>query len=84
MQPEFSFLFKKNESIGEDTPNTNWLNPITIRDKIRLEFKNNNRIYPIQQALGKFAPVAPHIVINPNYNPNINFENQIVNWWEEK
>jgi hypothetical protein len=43
LQPELSFA-KKN--IGEETPDTNWDDPQTIRDKIRCEFKKHGRSYP--------------------------------------
>lgn len=61
-QPEISFL---RHNLSDDTPNTNWSQPITDRDKIRSSFRNHGREYPIRPTI--FYPPA-HDVIRPLSN----------------
>lgn len=70
-QPEESFGF---HDLSPDTPHTNWDNPITERDKIRVGFKKSGREYEIPPSV--YYPQAEHIVkAMKNGDP-------IVKWWE--
>ena len=44
LQPNESFA---RHDIPSDTPHTNWLNPVTVRDKIRVRFRDAGRPYTI-------------------------------------
>lgn len=57
LQPEYSFAWHNLES---DTPHTNWDNPTSIRDKIRVEFRKHGRDYEIPESI--YYPPALHIV----------------------
>ncbi|CAF0802260.1 unnamed protein product [Didymodactylos carnosus] len=70
-QPELSFL---RHNLSDDTPLTNWENPTTDRDKIRVSFQNHERSYPIRDTI--HYPAA-HDMIRPLSN---DVEN-IVQWW---
>lgn len=65
LQPEISFL---RHNIGNDTPKTNWDNPETIRDKIRVNFRNHSRGYFIPPTIS--YPISEMIVIHPDSNEN--------------
>lgn len=69
-QPEYSFAWHNIES---DTPETNWENPTTVRDKIRVEFRNHGRDYEIPDTI--YYPPALHIVrpLRPTDPP--------ITWW---
>lgn len=69
-QPEVSFLAK---NLTDDTPLTNWLNPITIRDKIRVAFKNSGKEYLIRETIQ--YPMA-HDMIKP-----LAKDDPIIKWW---
>jgi hypothetical protein len=69
-QPEISFL---NKNIPFDTPDTNWADPKTVRDKIRVAFKNAGKKYLIRETVR--YPMA-YDIIKP-----ISDDQQIINWW---
>lgn len=68
LQPEFSFII---HNIGMDTPKTNWENPQTVRDRIRVDFKKNGRMYDIPEtifyspALGVVPPLKMNEPVVP-------------------
>ena len=72
-QPEYSFAWHNIES---DTPHTNWENPTSIRDKIRVEFRKHGRDYEIPDTI--YYPPALHIVrpLRPTDPP--------VEWWRPR
>ena len=72
-QPMYSFAI---HDIGQDTPHTNWDNPTTVRDKIRIAFKENNRGYYIRDTI--YYPAAHDIV-----KPLKEGEGEVVEWWRE-
>jgi hypothetical protein len=71
LQPGFSFV---SHGIGDDTPRraTNWTHPTSIRDKIRVGFKNHGRGYFIPESV--FYPQAEHIVKSHDGM-------DIIDWW---
>lgn len=71
LQPEVSFLAK---NLTPDTPQTNWTNPITVRDKIRVAFKNSNKQYLIRNTVN--YPMA-HDMIKPIDNNEL-----VIKWWQ--
>ncbi|XP_041378215.1 uncharacterized protein LOC121390460 [Gigantopelta aegis] len=72
-QPEISFA---QHDLPPDTPETNWDNPVTVRDKIRLAFKNAGRAYQIRDTI-YYAPSAD--MIKP-----IEREGRLIKWWKPK
>ena len=60
--------------IGEDTPKTNWKCPVTVRDKIRVAYKDNNRGYYIRDTI--IYPAA-HDVVKPLKEG----VGDLVEWW---
>jgi len=72
LQPEFSFAWK---DIGFDTATTNWDDPQTMRDKIRVEFKKNGQEYEIPNTI--HYP-ASHHVVKP-----MNLGDPVVEWWKQ-
>ncbi|CAF0999986.1 unnamed protein product [Brachionus calyciflorus] len=70
-QPEISFA---HHNLPHDTPVTNWSHPKTIRDKIRINFKNSNREYLIRDTVS--YPMC-HDIIKP-----IEKNGRIINWWK--
>jgi len=70
LQPEFSFA---QRDIGDDTPETNWDDPKTIRDRIRVEYKKHGREYEIPDSI--VYPPASHIV-----RP-LHIGEPVVTWW---
>ena len=72
-QPMYSFAI---HDIGEDTPHTNWDNPVTVRDKIRVAYKENNRAYYIRDTV--FYPAAHDIV-----KPLVEGTGKLVEWWKD-
>lgn len=58
LQPELSFLY---HDLSDDTPETNWDNPVTERDKIRVAYKKAGREYNIPPTI--FYPMTDHIVM---------------------
>ena len=72
-QPMYSFAI---HDIGEDTPHTNWKNPVTVRDKIRVAYKENNRSYYIRDTI--YYPAAHDIV-----KPLTEGVGDLVEWWRD-
>ncbi|RMZ94340.1 Poly [ADP-ribose] polymerase 4 [Brachionus plicatilis] len=70
-QPEISFAF---HNLPQDTSVTNWTEPKTIRDKIRIKFKESNRDYVIRDTIR--YPMCYEMI-----KPLLNSE-EIVNWWK--
>jgi hypothetical protein len=75
LQPESSFLHHK---IGLDNPWTSWDNPITMRDKIRANFKKEGRLYHIP-ATNRY-PVSETIVTHDS----VELLDQPVRFWEDR
>ena len=73
LQPMYSFAI---HDIGEDTPHTNWDNPVTVRDKIRVAYKENNRPYFIRKTV--IYPAA-HDVVKPLREG----VGELVEWWKD-
>lgn len=70
-QPEVSFL---RHDLPDDTPQTNWTSPQTVRDKIRVAFRKNSREYPIRPTI--FYPPS-HDMIRPLSNDL----DELIEWW---
>lgn len=71
LQPMYSFAIHE---IGHDTPTTNWSNPQTIRDKIRVAYKENGRPYYIRDTI--YYPMAHDVV-----KPLVEGPGNVVKWW---
>ena len=71
LQPEISFLL---HNLPPDTPHTEWEEPLTIRDKTRVAFRNALRPYHIPSTT-RYA-MAEHIV-----KPLEDSGQSIVRWW---
>lgn len=71
-QPEFSFAA---HDIGPDTPDTNWECPVTVRDKIRVAYKDAGRQYAIRDTV--YYPPA-HDIVKP-----LGIHDPPVEWWKE-
>lgn len=72
LQPMYSFAI---HDIGKDTPHTNWEHPVTVRDKIRVAYKENNRAYFIRDTV--YYPAAHDIV-----KPLKEGVGELVRWWK--
>jgi len=70
LQPEMSFLLK---GLDSDTPHTNWDDPKTIRDHIRVAHRRAGRDYVIPPSVS--YPPAEHIV------KALEMNGDIVRWW---
>ncbi|CAF3783557.1 unnamed protein product [Adineta steineri] len=70
-QPELSFL---RHNLPDDTPETNWTQPITSRDKIRVAFREHGREYPIRPTI--YYPPS-HDMIRPLSNDL----DDVIEWW---
>lgn len=77
LQPEISFLRHK---IGADTPHTNWSNPVTIRDKIRVNFRAKNKSYYIPSSTS--YAVSEHIVHSVGNVFSDRLQTNPVRFWE--
>ena len=71
LQPMYSFAI---HDIGPDTPHTNWDSPVSVRDKIRVAFKENGRAYHVRDTI--FYPAAHDIV-----KPLEEGVGDLVEWW---
>eukprot|EP00455_Lapot_gusevi_P024382 TRINITY_DN2534_c0_g1_i7.p1 TRINITY_DN2534_c0_g1~~TRINITY_DN2534_c0_g1_i7.p1 ORF type:complete len:334 (+),score=68.04 TRINITY_DN2534_c0_g1_i7:369-1370(+) len=69
-QPELSFLY---HDIGFDTPLTNWEQPVTVRDKIRVAFRQHGREYEIPPTIS--YPTSHHTV------KQLHEHDPVVKWW---
>ena len=56
-QPELSFAF---HDLPPDTPTTNWENPKTVRDRIRVAFKEAGRKYTIPSTI--YHPMVEEMI----------------------
>ena len=72
LQPMHSFV---THNIDEDTPHTNWEQPITVRDKIRVAYKMNNRPYLIRNTV--HYPAAHDIVRGMD-----SMSDKVLPWWK--
>ncbi|KAL4221693.1 hypothetical protein ACF0H5_019948 [Mactra antiquata] len=70
-QPELSFAF---HDLPSDTPHTNWEEPVTVRDKIRVAFKDAGRPYKIPDSI--YHPMSDEI-LRP-----IKETDSIYEWWK--
>ena len=73
MQPMYSFAI---HDMGEDTPHTNWDNPQTARNKIRVAFKDNGRLYYIRDTVR--YPMVHDIVKPLVEGPG----HEVIEWWK--
>lgn len=71
-QPEISFA---QHDLPTDTPHTNWINPETVRDRIRIAFQKAGRGYTIRETI--FYPVA-HDIVKP-----MNEGEPLIEWWKK-
>ncbi|KAJ8319788.1 hypothetical protein KUTeg_001375, partial [Tegillarca granosa] len=71
MQPEISFAL---HDLPPDTPETNWDKPVTIRDRIRIAYRNAGRPYCMKDAY--FNPMSWDVV------KPFNKEDPILEWWK--
>ena len=62
--------------IGKDTPHTNWECPVTIRDKIRVAYKENDRSYYIRDTI---VYPAAHDIVKPLHEG----AGEIIEWWKD-
>lgn len=72
LQPMYSFAI---HDIGPETPHTNWDDPKTVRDKIRVAFKENGRPYQIRNTI--YYPMAHDIV-----KPLVEGPGNVLEWWK--
>lgn len=72
-QPEISFA---QHNIPIDTPKTNWDNPKTVRDKIRVAFRDAGRPYKIRETV--YYPMCEDM-IKP-----LGETDDIIKWWIPK
>eukprot|EP01063_Lacrimia_lanifica_P019873 TRINITY_DN2727_c0_g1_i3.p1 TRINITY_DN2727_c0_g1~~TRINITY_DN2727_c0_g1_i3.p1 ORF type:complete len:433 (+),score=119.53 TRINITY_DN2727_c0_g1_i3:80-1378(+) len=73
LQPEASFM---RHGLPVDTPHTSWTAPRTVRDRIRVAFKEAGRAYHIPNML--FYPMVDHIV-----KPLHDDGSGALKWWRE-
>lgn len=71
MQPDISFAL---HDLPPDTPETNWDKPVTIRDRIRIAFRNAGRPYCMKHAY--FNPMSWDVV------KAINKDDPVLEWWK--
>jgi len=71
LQPEYSFAWRNIDSGPEPT---NWTEPNSIRDIIRVNFKNHGRNYILNE---DFDPVGAHIIVKP-----MALDAKHVEWWK--
>lgn len=69
-QPELSFAF---HDLPPDTPETHWEKPETVRDKIRIAFKEAGRSYYIPENV--HGPMV-HEIVRP-----VNDTDKVYEWW---
>jgi hypothetical protein len=71
LQPESAFLFR---NISDLTAHTNWDDPVTERDRIRVNFLKHGRPYPIPDTIE--YPTASQIVLP------LDITQPTVPWWQ--
>jgi len=72
-QPELSFGF---HDLPPDTPHTDWNDPKTVRDKIRIAFKEAGRPYSMPDSVS--SPMALEI-LRPVHDTD-----QVYEWWKPR
>ncbi|XP_077998624.1 uncharacterized protein LOC144451610 [Glandiceps talaboti] len=72
-QPEISFAL---HNIPKDTPDTNWDNPKSVRDRIRVAYKENGREYLIRDTV--VYPVA-YDIVKP-----LKIKDPVIEWWNTR
>ena len=78
-QPEISFAI---HNLPFDTHITNWTEPKTVRDKIRLAFRNSGREYLIRNKIR--YPMSHDMIksLHKHDDESIDYNNDyIVKWW---
>lgn len=70
-QPEISFT---HHDLPPDTPDTNWNQPRTVRDNIRVAFKDAGRSYYIPDSI--YSPMI-HEILRPVAEGDAGYE-----WWK--
>jgi hypothetical protein len=70
LQPELSFA---QHNLPPDTPLTEWEHPVTVRDRIRVGFRNAGRPYLIRDTL-RYPMV--YDIVKP-----LSEEDPLVEWW---
>jgi len=73
---DLTLFNQTGNGIGNDTLETNWDKPLTVRDKIRVDFKRNNRAYDLFDTL-YYSPAID--VIKP-----LKIGDPVVEWWKKK
>ncbi|XP_071110306.1 uncharacterized protein [Haliotis cracherodii] len=73
LQPEISFA---QHDLPPDTPSTEWECPVTVRDKIRVGFRNSGREYHIRNTI--YYPMAEDVV------KPLGRDDPIVEWWKKR
>ena len=73
LQPMYSFAI---HDIGKDTPHTNWDYPVTVRDKIRVSYKENDRGYHIRDTI---VYPAAHDIVKPLKEGT----GEVIEWWKD-
>ncbi|CAH1802557.1 unnamed protein product [Owenia fusiformis] len=73
LQPELSFA---HHDLPPDTPETKWETPETIRDKIRVAYRDAGRGYHIRDTV--VYPMA-HDIVKP-----LTDKDDVITWWELK
>lgn len=74
-QPEISFA---HHDLVADTPETNWTEPRTVRDRIRVAYRDAGRGYTIRPSV-KY-PMCHDMIKHADPTTT----SQIVNWWQYK
>ena len=72
-QPEISFA---QHDLPDDTPHTNWDHPKTVRDKIRVAYRNAGRGYHIRE---KLAFPMVYEIVKP-----LTDDTDHIEWWKSK
>ena len=76
LQPMYSFVL---HDIGKDTPLTNWADPKSARDRIRVAYKRSGRPYYIRNTI--YYPTV-HDIVKPVRDMEDNADN-IIQWWKK-
>ena len=71
LQPEYSFL---HHDLPYDTPHTEWEAPRTIRDRIRVSFRDAGQEYVVPPTVR--YPTAHHVV------KQLRAGDPVVEWWK--
>ncbi|XP_065190782.1 uncharacterized protein LOC135821711 [Sycon ciliatum] len=71
LQPEYSFAAK---NLPADTPDTNWTNPQTVRDRIRVAYRQAGREYIVRDTV-YYSPALDIV------KPLAVDTDEVVQWW---